>query len=245
MYKIAEKTDLKKICDSIRPNECITIFDPSKMRYVFEIGLEKFMGRTLDELNSVYVKSQNVYELIPDSDKETVEVLSSALFSSFLQHKKAFRPLVDYMYYSYRMYSSNGELLRIEKDIHSYYEQETQNFLFVNKARRLDFKSSNQSIEWGLVIDSEKKNEMILAVKLEIYNCLKIQPLTNREEQIIKLIGTGKPLKDVGSALFIERNTVKKHIENIKKKLSNKFVKEDLNTKDQIFNIYRKYGIVE
>ncbi|MEO7714917.1 MAG: response regulator transcription factor [Capsulimonas sp.] len=46
-----------------------------------------------------------------------------------------------------------------------------------------------------------------------------IEPLTRREEEVLRLIATGLPNRQIGSILFIAESTVKSHVEHIIGKL--------------------------
>lgn len=46
-----------------------------------------------------------------------------------------------------------------------------------------------------------------------------IEPLSNREEEVLRLIATGMPNKEIASMLFVAESTVKTHVENIIGKL--------------------------
>ena len=48
---------------------------------------------------------------------------------------------------------------------------------------------------------------------------LRGNPLTNREREVLKLVGDGKTSKDIATMLFISPFTVNNHRKNIKKKL--------------------------
>ncbi len=249
MLSIEDSKEIKKICRGTRPNECITVFNPTEQKFIFEYHLESVIERTLEEINeSNFTRPFDMLKyddsFIPSSDRELIGILHIAIYSTFFEFKDFFRPLKDYLYSSFRMINKENELFRVEKETHSFFHPKTNELLLIDMWRRLDFKGFNQNIEWGPVMSSEKKIEIISTIKTHIYRNLGIQPLSLREEEIITLIGTGKSLKNIGETLFIERNTVKKHIENIKKKLILKFAKEDLSTKDQISNVLRMYGII-
>jgi two-component system nitrate/nitrite response regulator NarL len=62
----------------------------------------------------------------------------------------------------------------------------------------------------------------IIALTREINhlkNQLKINSLTHREKEVIKLIVDGKTDKDIGKILFISSKTAKTHRHNIHRKL--------------------------
>jgi len=249
MFNTKNNPEILKICEGTRPNECITIFSPNDQKFIFGFDHETVLECTLDELNKSkftrpFEMLKGIDDLIPKSDIEQIGILHIAIYSAFFEYKEFFRSLKDYLYCSFRMKNREGHFFRIEKETHSYFESSTNELLLVDMWRRVDFKSSNQKIEWGPIVDSHKKNDIIATIKTHIYRNLGVQPLSKREEEIVQLIDTGKSLKSIGETLFIERNTVKKHLENIKKKLSNKFSKEDLSTKDQISNALRLYGII-
>ena len=46
-----------------------------------------------------------------------------------------------------------------------------------------------------------------------------IEPLTGREEEVLRLLATGLPNRDIGSVLFVAESTVKTHVEHILGKL--------------------------
>jgi len=46
-----------------------------------------------------------------------------------------------------------------------------------------------------------------------------IEPLTNREVEVLRLLATGIPNREIGSILFIAESTVKTHVEHIIAKL--------------------------
>jgi DNA-binding NarL/FixJ family response regulator len=46
-----------------------------------------------------------------------------------------------------------------------------------------------------------------------------IEPLTTREEEVLRLLATGLANKDIASVLFIAESTVKTHVEHILSKL--------------------------
>lgn len=250
MLSIEKSEEIRKFCDGTRPNECITVFNPVEQEFIFEFGAEKVLGRSLEELNkSSFTRPFEMLNsndnLIPSSDREIIGILHIAIYSTFFEFKEAFRPLKDYMFCSFRMINVNEEIFRVEKETHTFIEPKSKELLLVDMWRRTDFKSLKQNIEWGPAIFSEKKHIIKSTIKTHIYRNLNIQPFSDREEELLKLIATGKSLKAVGEILFIERNTVKKHLENIKRKLSEKFDKDELSSKNQITNVIRQYGIID
>jgi len=46
-----------------------------------------------------------------------------------------------------------------------------------------------------------------------------IEPLTNREIEVLRLLATGIPNREIASILFIAESTVKTHVEHIIAKL--------------------------
>jgi len=46
-----------------------------------------------------------------------------------------------------------------------------------------------------------------------------IEPLTDREQEVLRLLATGLSNRDIGSLLFIAESTVKTHVEHIIGKL--------------------------
>lgn len=250
MQQFETSPNFRKFFEGVRPNECITLFKPTEQKFIFSQGIESVLELSLDELNQSnfakpfeLIKTDN--SIVPNSDREIVGILHIAIYSAFFEYKDVFRPLKDYLFCSFRMINKEHEIFRIEKETHSFYDPRTKELLLVDMWRRLDFKNSNKKVEWGPVVSLDKKDKLISTIKTHIYRNLGIPPLTIREEEIVKLIRTGIPLKTIGERLFIERNTVKKHLENVKKKLSSKFDKKELSTKAQICDKLQTHGILD
>ncbi|MEM7163555.1 MAG: LuxR C-terminal-related transcriptional regulator [Bacteroidota bacterium] len=242
-------SNIDKFCYGTRANECVTVFNPAEQSFQFEYNLKDVLSIDLNQLNhSCFAKPFSMIEeedpLISETDRELMRVLLIAIYSTFFEFRSSFRSLKDYLYCSFRMHTGKGEMVRIEKETHTLANKDGT-LLLVDMWRRVDFKAPHKRIEWGPSVLPEEKEVIVNTIKTHIYRNLGITPLSKREEQIIKLISTGLSLQTVGEQLFIERNTVKKHLENIKRKLSGKFDKSVISSKDQMSNVVRELGILD
>ena len=247
MKKFELSEDLKIFCNGKRPNECVTILNASNGKYVYEYGLKNVLGYGLRKFGKFSFHSSSRSELkkiLPKEDIEFVQIIQKAIQRTLESYIQNFNSLSDYLYCSFRMLDAKGDLCRIEKETHAFQDQ-NNDLYYVDIWRKVDFKRIEHRIEWGIAIFSDNRYIVEQSIKQFIFKQLGIATFSKREEEIIKLISSGKSLKNVGEELFIERNTVKKHLENIKKKLSKKFDHRELSTKDQISNIIRQYGMVE
>ena len=66
-----------------------------------------------------------------------------------------------------------------------------------------------------------------------IYHTKLIEPLTEREHDVLKLLLAGKSNKEISSALFITESTVKTHVRNI-------FSKYDVSSRAELISTLLK-----
>ena len=64
------------------------------------------------------------------------------------------------------------------------------------------------------------------------------EPLTEREEQILKLLAEGRSNRAIGQALFITESTVKSHVKNL-------FIKLDVTSRAEAIALAAKRGLVK
>ncbi|HMM40717.1 MAG TPA: response regulator transcription factor, partial [Thermomicrobiales bacterium] len=64
-----------------------------------------------------------------------------------------------------------------------------------------------------------------------------VEPLTERELEVLQLLATGAPNRDIADALFVSLPTVKKHVANILRKL-------DVANRTQAVARARELGVV-
>jgi DNA-binding NarL/FixJ family response regulator len=64
------------------------------------------------------------------------------------------------------------------------------------------------------------------------------EPLTEREEQILKLLAEGKSNRSIGQSLFISESTVKSHLKSL-------FVKLDVTSRAEAISLAARRGLVK
>lgn len=215
------------------------------------------------ELNILFKKiktSLDSLETIPHCD-QFLNIINSSHYLITLHDVEYYRPLClnnsfkefygfkknrlkgqDYLYYIKLMHASTLHTLM-------------ESFVFFNSGGQgvleLDYKLRYKSTSWKNVkgvtktIYRNKKGHPKYAITLAAYDhessadsiLQRIEKLTRREKEIIRLLSTGRTQKEIATCYNISYNTVHSHVKNIYKKL-------DITKVSGLVSLIEKYPLI-
>lgn len=181
-----------------------------KKNYVYHGGLSVYLGIADEQTGEVTssVQNDNILKLIHPEDL-TMKHLTELRLFHFLKNKTPVERLNYHIILIIRILNKDGKYIPVELKI--FYASSTDSIQLV--LYQYSFSSSIEQAPAAVIIDSS--NGQI--IPNTAFNTKKI--LTRREIEILKEIAVGKPSKEISQKLFISKNTVDRHRQNIMEKL--------------------------
>ncbi|KIC62191.1 response regulator transcription factor [Chryseobacterium taiwanense] len=182
----------------------------SKEKYVYHGGLSLYFGLAEEKASSIQssVATDNILPLIHPDDLRTKHLLELKLFH-FLKDKNSKERLNYHIILGIRVLNKEKQYIPLELKI--FYASSTDSIQLI--LYQYSFSSIVNNPSAPVIINSS--NGQILSDNN--FNTKKI--LTKREIEILKEISIGKASKEISQRLFISKNTVDRHRQNIMEKL--------------------------
>lgn len=196
---------------SVLQNSTAVLIDlKSKEKYVYHGGLSLYFGFAEEKTSSIQSsdRTDGILPLIHPDDLRTRHLLELKLFH-FIKDKNPKERLDFHIILTVRVLNKDKQYIPIELKI--FYASSTDSIQLI--LYQYSFSSSVNHPSAPTIINSS--NGQILSD--HNFNSKKI--LTKREIQILKEIAIGRASKEISQRLFISKNTVDRHRQNIMEKL--------------------------
>lgn len=196
---------------SVLQNSTAVLTDlKSKEKYVYHGGLSLYFGLAKKKTSSIQssVETDNILPLIHPDDLKTRHLMELKLFY-FLKDKNLKERLDYHVILTIRVLNKEKQYIPIELKI--FYASSTDSIQLI--LHLYSFSSNMNHTTLPIIINSS--TGQILSD--HNFNTKKI--LTKREIEILKEISVGKASKEISQRLFISKNTVDRHRQNIMEKL--------------------------
>ncbi|WP_433900572.1 response regulator transcription factor [Sphingobacterium puteale] len=196
---------------SVLQNSTAVLTDlKSKEKYVYHGGLSLYFGVAEEKSSSIRssVGTDSILPLIHPEDLKTRHLMELKLFH-FLKDKSSKDRLDFHIIIGIRVLNKNQQYIPIELKI--FFASSTDSIQLI--LYQYSFSSGINRASEPVIINSS--NGQILSD--HNFNTKKI--LTKREIEILKEIAAGRASKEISQKLFISKNTVDRHRQNIMEKL--------------------------
>ncbi|WP_312285872.1 response regulator transcription factor [Chryseobacterium gleum] len=196
---------------SVLQNSTTVLVDlKSKAKYVYHGGLSLHIGVAEEKTGSTQgsADTDNIVPHLHPDDLKTKHLMELRLFH-FLKNKTLKERLNYHIILGVRILNKEKQYIPVELKI--FYASSTDSIQLI--LYQYSFSISTERLLPPVIINSG--NGIILP-----NNSLKTQKiLTKREIEILKEIAVGKASKEISQILFISKNTVDRHRQNIMEKL--------------------------
>lgn len=196
---------------SVLQNSTAVLTDlKSRENYVYHGRLSIHLGIAVEPTASIqdFVQNDNILNLIHPDDLRTRHLMELKLFH-YLKNKTQSERLNFHIVLRLRVLNKENQYIPLELKI--FYASSADSIQLVLYI--YNFTSNSEHNAAPIIIDSS--NGQILAESS--FNTKKI--LTPREIEILKEISVGRASKEISQKLFISKNTVDRHRQNIMEKL--------------------------
>jgi DNA-binding CsgD family transcriptional regulator len=196
---------------SVLQNSTAVLTDlKSKEKYVYHGGLSLYFGIAEEKSSSIQssVGTDSILPLIHPDDLRTKHLLELKLFH-FLKDKNSKERLDFHIILGIRVLNKDQQYIPIELKV--FFGSSTDSIQLI--LYQYSFSSVMNHPSVPVIINSS--NGQILSD--HNFNTKKI--LTKREIEILKEISVGRASKEISQRLFISKNTVDRHRQNIMEKL--------------------------
>ena len=205
LAKQQKKLQRKKVDDqpldalktiSLSPSQCLYVSNYKKRTITFQRGVKTFLGYNKGEFDHLLI-----HTFIHPDDIDMVQRLTKAAIAYVVD-----RNLRDngQMFLTYRVRKKNGEYVKIMRQT-NVFEKDSEGRFISNLSILTDisFISAVNHVDWKFLasdIDAEEFKEYVRNEYDDFF--------TERELEIIQLLGANKSSEEIADVLFISKHTV-------------------------------------